>query len=73
MHSFGGRQNCSATPYLPEVESVLKTFANPAILPPNSSRPDVGGIDNSTFNRLPCLNVPVAVSKYKPPGLTFIV
>ena len=83
VQSFGDRQNSAATPYLPEdklvsvresqILQVLKTLAKPEILPPNSSRPVVGGIDNLTFNRLPGLNVPIAVSKYKPPGLTSTV
>jgi hypothetical protein len=51
----------------------LKTLAKAEILPPNSSSPAVGGIDNFISNRLPALNVPAAVSKYKPPGLTFTV
>jgi len=51
----------------------LKTLARVEILPPNSSIPAVGGIDNFISNRLPGLNVPAAVSKYKPPGLTFTV
>jgi hypothetical protein len=53
--------------------SFLKTLAKPEILPPNSSMPAVGGIDSFSSNRLPGLNVPTGVSKYKPPGLTFIV
>jgi len=65
-------------PYLPQggdshVLQVLKTLAKPENLPPDSSKPTVGGIDNSTFNRLPGLNVSVSVSKYKPPGLTLTV
>jgi hypothetical protein len=52
---------------------VLKTFAKAAILPPNSSRPAVGGIDSSTFKRLPGIKASSAVSKYKPPGLIFTV
>jgi hypothetical protein len=82
MQSLGGRQNCRATPYLSEDESsaareppilwALRTLAKPAILPPNSSSPGVGGIDSSTCNRLPGSNVPV-VSKYNPPELTFTV
>jgi hypothetical protein len=51
----------------------LKTLPKPEILPPNSSKPAVGGIDNSTFKRLPGLKASSAVSKYKPPGLTFTV
>ena len=80
VQSFGERQNCRATPYLPDgkfvsvrVLFVLKTLAKPEILPPNSSRPAVGGIDNSTFNILPCLNVSSSVWKYRPPGLTLTV
>jgi hypothetical protein len=52
---------------------VLKTLARDEILPPNSSRPAVGGIDNLISTMLPGLNVSVAVSKYKPPELTFTV
>jgi len=51
----------------------LKTLARAEILPPNSSSPTVGGIDSFISTRLPGLNVPAAVSKYKPPGLTFTV
>ena len=82
MHSLGGRQNCTATPCLPQddpsparesaVLCALSTLAKPAILPPNSSTPGVGGIDNSTSSRLPGSNVPV-VSKYNPPELMLMV
>jgi hypothetical protein len=84
VQSFGDWQNSKATPYLPECKSgcvgrlrpdeqVLKTLPKPEILPPNSSRPAVGGIVNSTFKRLPGSKTSSAVSKYKPPGLTFTV
>jgi len=83
MQSLGDRQNCTATPNISEdkfvppadskILSVLSTLAKPEILPPNSSKPRLGGIDNSTFNRLPGLNVALSVSKYRPPELTFTV
>jgi hypothetical protein len=73
VQSFGDWQNSKATPYLPECKQVLKTLPKPEILPPNSSRPAVGGIDSSTFKRLPGSKTSSAVSKYKPPGLTFTV
>jgi len=56
-----------------QILQVLKTLPKLEILPPNSSKPAVGGIDNSTFNKLPGLNTSSAVSKYKLPGLTFTV
>lgn len=71
IQSFGGWQNCMATPNISGVEflflcvfwmlQILKTEAYPSILPPDSRIPEVGGIDNSNFNRLPCLNTLVGV------------
>jgi len=55
------------------MSSVLNTLAKPATLPPNSSSPDVGGIDTSTFSKFPGLNVSAVVSTYNPPGLTLTV
>jgi hypothetical protein len=73
VQSFGDWQNSRATPHLPECERVLKTLPKPEILPPDSSRPGVGGIVNSTFRRFPVSKASSAVSKYKPPGPTSTV
>jgi hypothetical protein len=83
VSSLSGRQNSNATPHPFEDEFtpgedfrialILNTLAKPEILPPNSSCPDVGGIDKSTLSRLPGSNPSAVVSKYKPLELTLTV